>query len=425
MNLETITNILVDNAKKFRNKTLDMSMFEKAEIPRIYAAAAEGTLKNRDFDSTGSYLYLGKQWERLLELGTPFLHSEDVSEQEAGKNFLTILAHHAKLPKDTAIELADHILKNDGKYSRHQAVAALAAGNAKERASQEAYKFFNEGEIEDGERFLEVSGKKLTNDEVVRFAEIALKKENYKDAFKLYESRSLSIPIDQAKTIANGDVGGWLFDNVVSYMDKNKDTFATKEFKEFADAIFEAGNHDSALKIYERAGKLVSSDDYNSRGEQILGQVREIESNRTSYTFGSVWPSIKTAFEYLSKKNPKEAKQRIAQYADSLLDQPDLARASSNTEAFWKIYEMIGTPIPFNRALKAGQLSEKKQKYDEAAKFYATAGMNDAAKRMGDLALRSDNDWQREYGSREAFEAAGDKDGLAVAQFIEKNLRKY
>ena len=44
---------------------------------------------------------------------------------------------------------------------------------------------------------------------------------------------------------------------------------------------------------------------------------------------------------------------------------------------------------------------------------------------MGNLALTSDNDWQREYGSKDAFEAAGDKDGLAVVQFMEKNLRRY
>src|SRR3989338_8635460 len=108
MNLETITTILVNNAKTFIGRNaLDMSMFPEAEVPRIYAAAAEGTLKNRDFDATAHYLRLGKQWARLLELGVPFFHSKDEEEQKTGTLFLGILMRHDTLPEATAVELAD------------------------------------------------------------------------------------------------------------------------------------------------------------------------------------------------------------------------------------------------------------------------------------------------------------------------------
>ncbi|MEK6845240.1 MAG: hypothetical protein AABY26_00660 [Nanoarchaeota archaeon] len=424
MNLETITNILVENAEQLRRgNSLDMSMFPEAEIPRIYAAAAEGTLRKRDFDSTGHYLFLGKQWGRLLELGVPFFHSRDESEQKAGMHFLEILMGHDKLPEDVAIELADHLLKQE--HSSYTAATALAAGNATKRAGEIADVFFNEGNLEEGMRFFKVTGKKLANDEVTRFAGIALERGRYKDVFELYESQSLSLPKDRAKIIASCDAGGWMFDRVVKYLDKTKKPFSPEEFKELADATFKAGNHDKALEIYERAGKSVSPEDYLNRGEQILDRVKEIESSRSSWSSVDVWPSISAAYAYLSKGRPKEAKQRIAKYADALLDQPDFANMSSNAEEFGKIYTMLNMPLPIDKALKAARLSEEKEKYGEAAKFYAAAGMNDVAKRMGNLALRSDNDWQRKYGSQNAFNAAGDKDGLAVAQFIEKNLRRY
>lgn len=425
MNLETITNILVDNAEAFRNRTPDMSMFPEAEVAKIYAAAAEGTLRNRDLESTGHYLILGKHWERLLELGVPFFRSRDEKEQEAGKHFLEILVGHNKLPEDIAIELANNILKNDGEYSRYRAAAALKAGDATERAEEVAYDFFNQGNLEDGESFLKVSGKKLTDDEITLFAGAALKQQNYKGTFELYESQSMKLPKDRAKVIANSDIGSWLFDRVVEYMSKNKNPFTTEEFKEFADTMFETGNHKQALKVYKKAGRAISSEEYRIRGEQILDQVKEIEGNRTGYSPGEVWPTVRNAFDYFYKDNKRKAKKRIARYADSLLDQEDFAVAGSNVEAFAKIYEMVKMNIPVNRALQAARISEEKEKYGLAAKFYAAAGMKDAAKRVGDLALRSDSDYQKEYGSREAFKAAGDKDGLAVAEFIERNLSRF
>jgi len=426
MNLETITTILVDNAKTFIHRTaLDMSMFPEAEVPKIYAAAAEGTLKNRDFNATGHYLYLGKQWARLLELGIPFFHSKDEEEQKAGKHFLEILTHHDKLPEATAIELGDYILQHDGEHSRFRAAIALKSGNATQRAEEVAHDFFEEGNFKDGKAFFDVTGKKLTTEEVTRFAEIALQRGRYDDAFKFYESQKLSLPKDVAKAIANSDVRGWAFDLVVEYMDKTKKTFTAQEFKEFADVIFEAGNHQKALDIYERAGKAVSSDDYKTRGEKILEKARDIESSRSSYSPGVLWPTVSTAFAYLSKNNINEAKRRITQFADSLLDQADFTRIGSNTDAFAKIYEMVELPIPVDKALKAAHLSEERKDYGEAAKFYAAAGMKDAAKRIGDIALRSDNHWQREYGSKEAFIAAGDEAGFAVALFIEHNLRRF
>lgn len=426
MNLETITTILVEEAETLRKRnTLDLSMFPEADIPKIYAAAAEGTLQKRDFKATGHYLYLGKQWEILLKLGVPFFHSQDEEERKAGRHFLEILAWHDMLPENAAIELADDILEYDGEHSRYLAARVLAAGKARERAKQIAYRFFNEGNPEDGRPFLEVTGKKLTTDEVARFAEIALRHGKHKETFELYKSQSLQIPKDQAKAIAHGDLREWLLNLVIEYMDKTKNSFTPDEFKELAGGIFAAGDHNEALTLYTRAGKLVSAEDYRTRGEQILSQVKEIESSRSSYSPGIVWPTVSTAFTYLFRSDPKKAKQRIAQYADALLDQPDFAKISSNVEAFGKIYEMLEIPIPVDKALKAARMSEEKGKYGEAAKFYAAAGMNDVAKRMGYLALKSDNGWEREYGSMNAFTVARDNDGQAVVRFIEKNLRTF
>ncbi|MBI2146371.1 hypothetical protein HYU22_03460 [Candidatus Woesearchaeota archaeon] len=429
MDLEIIINILVDNAKQFTGRErLDMSMFPEADVPRIYAAAAEGTLRHRDFDATSHYLFLGKQWARLLELGVQFFHSNAEEEQKAGKMFLEIVACHNKLPETTAVELADHILKHDGEYSRYRAVRALAAGKAAQRAEQVAYQFLEEGNLEDGTKFLKVTGKKLSLEEVTRFAGVALERGQYREAFELYQLHARSLPKERAKAIANANLnanGSWIFDQVVEYMDKRKNPFTAEEFKGFADAIFDAGGHAEALKLYERAGKAVSSDEYRAKGEQILGQVREIESSRSSYSLGSLWPTVSAAFAYLSRSDPQEAQHRVAQFANSLLDQPDFAKMSSNVDAFGLIYEMVSMPLPVDKALIAAQLSEKKGRYDQAAKFYVAARMKDAAKRMGELALKSDDNYQREYGAREAFKAAGDEVGLAAAKFLENNLRRH
>ncbi len=424
MNLETITNVLVDNAEKFRERhSLDMSMFPIDEVPRIYAAAAEGTLRNRDFRATAQYLFSGKQWGRLLELGVPFFHSANEEEKTAGKYFLEILMCHYKLPKDTAIELADHILENDGEHYASRAAMALAAGNAKERADELANQFFNEGKLVDGLNFLNVAGKNLSTGVVDRLSDIALENKRPEEAFKLYESLQLVIPRDKAKKIADRGINHWILDSIIKYQDKSKTPFSSEEFRSFADAIFNSGNYENALKFYERAGDSISKEGYKSRGEQILSKVTEIESSITGWCPGKVWQSVRNAFEYLSKNDLNEAKKRLSQYADSLLYQSDFAKAGSNVEAFGKIYEMIELQIPFPQALKAAKVCEDKKSYGEAAKFYAAAGMKDAAKRMGDSALKSNNNWEKKYGSSEAFNAVGDKDGLAVVKFIEKNLR--
>lgn len=433
MNLETIVNILVDNAKEFGNRNhLDMSMFPENEVPRIFAAAAEETLRMKDYDSTSHYLYLGKHWARLLELGVPFFHSKDKEEQKFGKQYLEILMYHDKLPKEVAIELADYILKHDGEHSRYRAAKALAAGNAIEKAEQVAYQFFNEGNLEDGESFFQVTGKKLNEVEVERFAGIALEQGNYRKVLELYEAHSIRLPKERAKAIIAGSLAckirgranfdGYTFDWVMNYMAKAHDPFTQEEFKEIADTVFKAGEHGKALELYGQTGKLISPEEYRVKGEQILSQAKEIEKHRNCSN-GQVWPSLSTAFAYLSKSDFESAKQKLAQYADSLLDQPEITSLDSNVSAFNKIYEMIGMPLPICGALKAARYSEGKQQYPEAAKFYAAAGMMDAAKRMGHLALKSKDKFEREYDSKRAFEIAGDKDGIAVAQFLEKNLR--
>ena len=61
----------------------------------------------------------------------------------------------------------------------------------------------------------------------------------------------------------------------------------------------------------------------------------------------------------------------------------------------------------------------------EVSGIYAAAGRRDQAKRMGLLALKSNRIWDRKYGAKIIFEAAGNQEDLAVVQFIEKNFREY
>ena len=221
------------------------------------------------------------------------------------------------------------------------AATALRSGNAIQKAEQIAHEFFENGNFKDGKHFFEITGKKLTAEEVTRFAGIALKFLRYEDALELYKSQKLILPKDRANTIANSSLGEWIFDRVVEYMDETKNSFTAEEFKDFADAIFNTSKYEKALKLYERAGKIVSSDEYKAKGEQILEQVRDIESSRSFYSSGVMWPTISSAFAYLSKSNINEAKQRIVQFADSLLEQADFAKISSNAEFFVEIYKMI------------------------------------------------------------------------------------
>jgi len=423
-NLETIVNILTDNAPKFLKKhPIDMSMFSEKDIPKIYSAAADKTLKKGDFDSAGGYLCLGKHWGKLLELGTSFFHGKDEKEIMAGKKFLKVLLYYNQsLPQNTAIELAEHILEHDEKWVYQDAAAALAAGNATDRAEQIAYKFFGKGNFENGALFLTVAGKKLTSEEVNLFAGEALKHRKYEDGFQFYKMQSLSLPNDRAKIIAYESIGTELFEEIIEYMDQTRTPFSKKEFKELGDAIFEAGHHEEALEIYKRASKEFSPREYWMKGERILEEARSIESRRDSFSPREVWPTVKDAFSYLSEKDVKEARLRMAKYADSLLGQPDFAKICSNAEEFGKIYEMIKMPMPVNEALNAAYLFEKKKRYGDAAKFYAAAGRRDEARRMGNLALSVDNDWQKRYETIAALKAANYPHDQKVIKFIEQNF---
>ena len=90
-NLEKIVKVLVDNASKLRgNSSIDMSMFLEEQVPKIYSLAAEDVLEKKDFESAGSYLFHAKKWDRLLECGDNFYHSEFDEERRAGRHFLEI-----------------------------------------------------------------------------------------------------------------------------------------------------------------------------------------------------------------------------------------------------------------------------------------------------------------------------------------------
>jgi hypothetical protein len=425
VDLESITNILVENAEQLRNKSnIDMSMFPKKQVPKIYAKAAEGTFKKRDFDSAAHYLFLGKQWNKLLEWGTPLYHSKLDQEKKAGRYFLEILIAHYKLPETVAIELAEDILANEGENSYYDVARALYAGKATVKAGEIADKLLNKG-IFESNLFLAVAGRELSDKERKRYSKIALENKRYEDAFKFYEEQSLQIPRTRAKAILNGDKSEGLFNRVVEHMAKTKNTFTPRDFKEFGDKFFEKGDYGNALKIYEVAGNTIIPEGYITRGLTILSKSKKIESERKSWSSGQVMPSVQIAFNYLSRYDLDKAKQRIAKYADNLLEEKDFAKIGPNFSQFGLIYKMINLPIPVNKALIAAQIAEEKEKYEEAAKYYIVAGMKDAAKKMGNKALQSSDKWQRTHVAKKAFEALGDKEGLAIADFMKRNIKDY
>ncbi|MCG2718953.1 MAG: hypothetical protein L6408_09015 [Nanoarchaeota archaeon] len=313
VDLEKITNILVENSKKLRGmNTIDMSMFPGEKVPEIYNTAATKALEKKDYDAVGTFLFHGKLWDRLLELGDKFFHSEDEKEKEAGKHFLELLMCNHKLPQDIAIELAENILENDGQYSRYIAVRALNAGRASTKAEEVGYQFLEEGNFEDAMQFLSLEEKDLSDEEVEKYAKSALENGRYKDVLAFHQFITLDMPKDRAKTLIESEPR--LFDEVFKYMEEMGDPFTPEETKEFADQFFEDCDYQKALEIYEKAGDLISGDDYKIFGEQILSSTKEVESQRSSYSPGTVWPTVSMAYAYFSKKSPKEAKQTISSY---------------------------------------------------------------------------------------------------------------
>ena len=422
-NLERIVNVLVDRAEDLRhNNDPDMSMFPKEQVPEIYTKAAERTFQKKDFESTAHYLYLGHNWDKLLELGIPLYHSESEEERKAGKYFLDSLIQHTNIPEDLAVELAEEMIsKQVPDY--YWAAIALNSGKAVTRAGELANQLLGDGRYDDGIRFLAVAGKKLSDDEREKYSDAALENGKPEDAFKFYSELELPIPYDKAKAMIDGK-NRWLFDTVLKYVNKTGNSFTPQDFREFGDKFFDEENYYTALKVYVNAGRIIKKEEYRVLGEQILSESKRIERERTSWS-GGVLPSVKIAFDYLSKHSRRKARQRIAQYADNLLEEEDFAKFGTNILHFGEIYKMIGVSIPIDTALKAAQIAEKKERYSEAAEYYMVAGMKDDAKRMGNTALQSDNDWQKRYGARDCFQAANDKEGLAIAEFLDKNLRGY
>jgi tetratricopeptide (TPR) repeat protein len=424
VNLEHITNLLAENADVLKKRnSIDLSMFPEEQHGEIYSRAAECTLKKRDFDCTAHYLFLGKQWGRLLELGVPFFRSESEEEKKAGRHFIYIVAHHHhELPEDVAVELADHILEHEGEHSRYLAANALKAGKATERAEEVAKELFKEGNFNDGERFLSASGKKLSQNKAEEYAGIALEKGRHKDAFDFYASHEFVIPKERAKVIAEEVRGHW-FDNVVEYMEARGNPFTGDELKGFADMFFRDGNHHKALQLYKKAGDAVSSTDFKEIGDKILDSSYEVERGRTSFSPGQVFPSVDYAYKFLSEHDPAEAKKRIAKYADALLEEPDFAPSGPNEIQFGVIYKMLELSVPVDKALKAAQSLEQKGRFDKAAEFYTAAGMPDIAKKMGSAAFAHAEKWHDRFAAKEAYRAAGDEEGIAVSEFLDKNFR--
>jgi tetratricopeptide (TPR) repeat protein len=423
--LERIVKILVDNSEQFRNRSsIDMSMFPKKQVQKIYTKAAEGTFQKKDFEATATYLWLGKAWDKLLEWGVPFYHSRIDKKKEVGKSFLEVLMVHNTLPESLAIELAEDILANDGESSRCRAAIALEAGGAKTKAKEVAMELLNKGIYKASLDFLKVAGKNLSNKEREKYSEIAMQKGRYEDAFDFYEDRRLKMPHNKAKIIINNLKPEWCFDEIVKHMDENGNPFTPKEFKKFGNKFFKKGDYWRALGVYARALDSIKPEEYKIKGEKILSQSKKIESERNSYTPGEIMPSVRLAFDYLSRWDAEKAKQRITQYADDLLEKKDFAEVGPNFLQFGKIYKMAGLQIPAEKALIAAQIAEKREKYNEAAEYYIAAGMRDSAKRMGDISLQSKYEWDRIYGSKKIFQAIDDKEGIAISEFLEKNTRR-
>ena len=208
-------------------------------------------------------------------------------------------------------------------------------------------------------------------------------------------------------------------------MDKNKNPFIAEDFKEFGDKFYDEEKYERALEVYERARNTIQPEEYKTRGEQILSQSKKIESERSSYSPDEPMPSVKIAFNYLLKHNVKKAKERITQYANNLLEKEDFARVGPNFSQFGKLYEMIGVPIPVDKALIAAQIAEKRKKYFEAAEYYAIAKKKNDVKRMGDVALQGDNDWLKNHNARKCFQLVKNKEGRAIVEFLTKNTINY
>jgi len=425
IDLERIADVFVANKKKFaRKNSLDMSMFPKEKVSEIYIKAAERTFQEKDFDSTRHYLFLGRIGDKLLEWGVLLYQSKVEKERKAGKNFLETLVYFDKIPKDIAIELAEDIIsEKHPDYSR--AALALYRGGALTKAEELSKKLLNEGIHEGGVKFLATAGKRLSNKERRKYSEIALEKERPEDAFKFYEGRKLSLSKRRAKDIINGTKKEWLFDDVIKHMDKNKNPFIAQDFKMFGDNFFNKEKYSKALEVYERARDTIQPEEYKTKGEQILSQSKKIESERTSYSPDESMPSVKIAFDYLSKHNVKEAKRRIVQYADNLLEKEDFAKVGPNFSQFGKLYEMIGMKIPADKALIAAKMAEEKKEYHEAARYYFDAGRKNDVRRMGNFSLKSNDAWKRIRGAEECFELLKNKEDLAIIKFLDKNKVDY
>jgi hypothetical protein len=400
MELERIVNLMVKNHKTLeRRNTIDMSMFPEDSVQPIFSAAAEKALEQGNLDAVSNFLYQGKIWDRMLELGKKYFHSTDEENRKTGKGFLEILMCHHKLPKDIAIELGNDILKNDGEYSRYRAVMAFKAGNALKRAEEVAYELLGGGNFEDGFRFLSLAKKDLSDAETRKYANIALKNKRYTDCLAFHQSITLDMSVSTALKLIEGDEK--IFDDVIKYMDEMDESFSKQDFMEFGEGFFNKGKYDKSLEMYKRAGDAVEKNYYKTLGERILASEK---------------PNFHSACDFLSAHNKKDAKKRLLDIANELQVYEDIAR-------FEGIYGILKMKLPADLAEKAAEFSEAKGKYSEAAKFYEVAGKNDKVREMGNRYLESDDSFDVRYNAEQCFEMIKDKEGLAVTKFYKKNIR--
>ena len=403
MELERIVNLMMKNYGTLEKRsTIDMSMFPEDSIQPIFSAAAEKALEQGNLGAVSNFLYQGKIWDRMLELGKKYFHSINKEARKSGKHFLEILMCHDKLPEDLAVELGNDILRNDGKHSRYRAVMAFGAGNASKRAEEVAYELLEEGDFEHGLRFLSITKKDLSNAEIQKYADIALKNKKYGDCLDFHQLVTLDMSIDTAREVIKGNWG--LFDDVIKYMDEMDDSFSGQEFAEFGDMFFDKKEYNKSLEMYRRAGDAVEKDYYKALGERILASEKP-----TNFDY---------AYDFLSVHNKKDAKKRLLNIANDLQSYEDITK-------FKEIYGILKMKLPMDLAEKAAKLSEAKGEHDEAARFYEIIGENEKVREIGHRFLESDDSFDVRYEAENCFKMINDKEGLAITKFYKKNIKQY
>ena len=416
--LETV--IDVGSERRMFQSRFDMSMLPEEQIPDVSDKIAKKAFEKGNyelFQNIGGCLDDAGYYDAFFEQAKLLFRN---GKTEETMNFLARFFSKQRgapgLPQDFATELADHLWEQyeaDG-YHLMDLKKVLESAKLTSRAEKLAHGFFKDGDLCMGNHFLEAAGKKLSNKECLQYANIAMQKGDMQEAFDLYVSYSLPIPNDIASTLltSRGSPTGYMIEKLLEHVAKYGKHLSPEQIVGIGEKLFELGRHHyrSALKVYEMAG-CVSSETYWQKGEIILKTGPEHD----------LWD----AFEYLSKHDTERAGQKIIEATEATLEQ--------DYKNLYDLCQRYGIAVPRNMALAAAEIAqtvaENRREYGElyvtAAGFYGMAGKPEKAKQMGLLVLQnvSKIGYYAASHAEKCFMAAGDEEGLAIAEFIKKNFK--